>query len=165
VIYLTASLIFDMTTTKLLIYEMNFTIFTWMLITSFQSYFTLVSDKLAFFILFHSFLNSFRWQRQDSNRRPWNNELTALPLCYRSTTSVLPGNSKGGSITVPLTSCWTGLEIAVWQLTIFVGQNRLIQTSQTGGQWYNGKMILPLLVFPGFTLTAMRDRLPDYPTE
>jgi hypothetical protein len=30
----------------------------------------------------------------------------ALPL-------VKPGNTKGGSITVPLTSCWTGLESAV----------------------------------------------------
>ncbi len=31
-----------------------------------------------------------------------------------------PGNTKGGSITLPLTSCLTGLESAVWQLTIFV---------------------------------------------
>ncbi len=30
------------------------------------------------------------------------------------------GILKGGSITVPLTSCLTGLESAVWQLTIFV---------------------------------------------
>jgi hypothetical protein len=32
-----------------------------------------------------------------------------------------------------------GLESAVWQLTIFVFylQNRLIQTSQTGGQQYS----------------------------
>jgi len=29
-------------------------------------------------------------------------------------------NTKGGSITVPLTSCLTGLESAVWPLTIFV---------------------------------------------
>jgi hypothetical protein len=31
-----------------------------------------------------------------------------------------PGNTKGGSITVPLTSCLTGLESAVWQLTFLV---------------------------------------------
>jgi hypothetical protein len=31
-----------------------------------------------------------------------------------------PGNTKGGSITVPLTSCLTGLESAVCLLTIFV---------------------------------------------
>jgi hypothetical protein len=34
--------------------------------------------------------------------------------------SVSPGNTKGGSITVPLTSCLTALESAVSQLTIFV---------------------------------------------
>ncbi len=31
-----------------------------------------------------------------------------------------PGNTKGESISVPLTSCLTGLESAVPQLTIFV---------------------------------------------
>ncbi len=48
-------------------------------------------------------------------------------------------NTKGENITVPLTSCLTGLELAVWQLTIFCFylQNTLIQTSQTGGQWYS----------------------------
>jgi hypothetical protein len=52
--------------------------------------------------------------------------------------SVCPGNTKGGSITVLLTSCLTGLESAVRQLTIFFYlQNRLIQTSQTGGQRYS----------------------------
>jgi hypothetical protein len=33
---------------------------------------------------------------------------------------VSAGNTKGGSISVPLTSCLTGLESAVWQLTIVV---------------------------------------------
>ncbi len=48
------------------------------------------------------------------------------------------GNTKGGSITVPLTSCLTGLESGVWQMTFFLFylQNRLIQISQTGGQRY-----------------------------
>ncbi len=31
-----------------------------------------------------------------------------------------PGNTNGGSITLPLTSCLTGLEPAIKQLTIFV---------------------------------------------
>jgi hypothetical protein len=31
-----------------------------------------------------------------------------------------PGNTKGGNITVLLTSCLTRLELAVGQLTIFV---------------------------------------------
>ena len=50
-----------------------------------------------------------------------------------------PGNTKGGSITLPLTSYLTGLDSAVWQLTIFVfiSQNRLIKTKQTGGQQYS----------------------------
>ncbi len=34
--------------------------------------------------------------------------------------TVNSGNTKGGSITVLLTSCLTGLESAVWQLTVFV---------------------------------------------
>ncbi len=46
-----------------------------------------------------------------------------------------PGNTKGGSITVPLTSCLTGLESA--DNFCFYLQNRIIQTSQTGGQWYS----------------------------
>ncbi len=37
-----------------------------------------------------------------------------------------------------MTSCLTGLELAVWQLTFcFYLQNRLIQTSKTGGQQYS----------------------------
>jgi hypothetical protein len=48
------------------------------------------------------------------------------------------GNTKGGSITVLLTSCLTGLESAVQLLTNFYYlQNRLIHNSQTGGQWYS----------------------------
>jgi hypothetical protein len=38
----------------------------------------------------------------------------------RQTLKVYPENTKGGSITVLLTSCLTGLESAVQQLTIFV---------------------------------------------
>ncbi len=60
-----------------------------------------------------------------------------LSLCVHYNLSA--GNTKGEGITVPLTSCLTGLESAVWQLTIFgfCLQNRLIQTSQTGGQQYS----------------------------
>jgi hypothetical protein len=38
----------------------------------------------------------------------------------KNTQRAEPGNTKGGSITVPLTSCLTGLVSAVSQLTIFV---------------------------------------------
>ncbi len=52
---------------------------------------------------------------------------------------MLAGNTEGGTITVLLTSCLTGFESAVWQLTIFafICKNRLIETSQTGGQRYS----------------------------
>ena len=62
-----------------------------------------------------------------------------IPSLGSSTTKARPGNTKGGSVTVPLTSCLTGLESAAWQLNYlgFDLQNRLIQTSQTGGQWYS----------------------------
>jgi len=50
-----------------------------------------------------------------------------------------PGNTTGGSITVPLTSCLTDLESAVLTTHNFCFdlQNRLIQTSQTGGQQHS----------------------------
>jgi hypothetical protein len=64
--------------------------------------------------------------------------------------SVCPGNTKGGSINVPLTSHLTGSESALWQLTIFVFylQNRLFQTSLTGGQQYSdtSPFIIPWFV-------------------
>jgi hypothetical protein len=57
-------------------------------------------------------------------------------------------NNKGGSITVQLTSCLTGLESLVClAIFFFFLQNRLIQTSQTGGQWYSDT---PALSIPCF---------------
>ncbi len=49
------------------------------------------------------------------------------------------GNTKGGSITVPLTSCSTGLDQSVLQIKAkkFQLSYRWFQTSQTGGQWYS----------------------------
>jgi hypothetical protein len=61
---------------------------------------------------------------------------------------VEPGNTKGGSITVPLTSCLTGLESALWQLTIFVFICKT-DLSEPVQQEVNGTVILPPLVFPG----------------
>ncbi len=51
-----------------------------------------------------------------------------------------PGNTKGRSITVPLTSCLTGLVLAVWQLTIVVFIFKAVK------QEVNGTVILPPLV-------------------
>ncbi len=65
------------------------------------------------------------------------------------------GNTKGGSITVPLTSCLTGLESAVSQLTIFVFFAK--QTNRKPvKQEVNGKVILPPLVFPGWSLDKLQ---------
>ncbi len=49
-----------------------------------------------------------------------------------------PQNTKGGSITVPLTSCfdWFGIGCMTTEIFCIYLQNRLIQTSQAGGQWY-----------------------------
>jgi len=57
------------------------------------------------------------------------------------------GNTKGGSITVPLTSGLTGLELAVRELTIFVFICKTDLSRQVK-QEVNFTMILPPLVFP-----------------
>ncbi len=57
--------------------------------------------------------------------------------CHGATKD-LAGNTKGGSITVPLTtSCLFGISYMTTDNFCFYLQNRLIQTSQTGGQWYS----------------------------
>jgi hypothetical protein len=61
---------------------------------------------------------------------------------------VTTGNTKGGSITVPLTSCLTGLESAALKLTIFVFVCKT-DLSKPVKQEVNGTVILPPLVFPG----------------
>ncbi len=42
------------------------------------------------------------------------------PKLFDPLGSILSENTKGGSITVLLSSCLTGLELAVWQMTILV---------------------------------------------
>ncbi len=50
-----------------------------------------------------------------------------------------PRNTKGGSITVLLTSFFDffGISCMTTEMFCLYLQNRLIQTSQTGGQWYS----------------------------
>ncbi len=64
--------------------------------------------------------------------------------------TAIPGNTKGGRINVLLTSCLTGLESVVWQLTIFVF---ICETDKFKPvkQEVNSTVILPPLVFPGYT--------------
>jgi hypothetical protein len=61
---------------------------------------------------------------------------------------VWPGNTKGGSITVPLTSCLTGLDLSVLQIKTKIVCCRTAD-SKPVKQDVNGKVILPPLVFPG----------------
>jgi hypothetical protein len=58
-----------------------------------------------------------------------------------------PGNAKGGSITVPLTSCLTGLDYSVLQIKT----KNVRSNSKPVKQEVNGTVILPPLVFPGVT--------------
>jgi hypothetical protein len=68
-----------------------------------------------------------------SIKRPWYNILNGS-YCIMN---VIPGNTEGGSITVLLTSCWFGISCMTTNNFCFYLQNRLIQTSQTGGQQYS----------------------------
>jgi hypothetical protein len=57
------------------------------------------------------------------------------------------GNTKGGSITVLLTSCLTGLDLSVLQLKT-KNVNCDTADSKPVKQEVNGTVILPPLVFP-----------------
>jgi hypothetical protein len=59
------------------------------------------------------------------------------------------GNTKGGSITVPLTSCLTGLDQPVLQIKTKIVSSHTADSKQVK-QEVNGTVILPPLVFPEF---------------
>ncbi len=75
------------------------------------------------------------------------NKMLVKGLNFKASSTCNSGNTKGGSIPVPLTPCLTGLESAVWQLTIF---DFICKTdwSKPVKQEVNGTVILPPLVFP-----------------
>ena len=60
------------------------------------------------------------------------------------------GNTKGGSITVPLTSCLTGLDWCVLQIKIKIVSSHTADPKPVK-QEVNGTVILPPLVFPAQT--------------
>jgi hypothetical protein len=62
--------------------------------------------------------------------------------------SLNAGNTKGGSITVPLASSLTCLEYPVVQIKTEI-VSRHTADSKPGKQEVNGRAILPPLVFPG----------------
>jgi hypothetical protein len=59
----------------------------------------------------------------------------------------LAGNTKGGSITVPLTSCLTGLDKSVLQIKSKIVSSHTAD-SKSVKQEVNGTVILLPLVFP-----------------
>ncbi len=58
------------------------------------------------------------------------------------------GDTKGGSNTVPLTSCLTGLDLSVLQISTKIVSCHTADTKRVK-QEVNGTVILPPLVFPG----------------
>ncbi len=58
-----------------------------------------------------------------------------------------PGNTKGGSITVPLTSCLPGLDLSVLQIKTKIFSCHKAD-SKPVKQEVNSTVILPPLVFP-----------------
>ncbi len=72
-------------------------------------------------------------------------------LCYRLVILALltftPGNTKGGSITVPLTSCLTGMDYSVLQIKTKIVSCHTAYPKPVK-QEVNGTVILPPLVFP-----------------
>ncbi len=67
-----------------------------------------------------------------------------------STTKPLPGNTKGGSFTVPLTSCSTGLDYSVLQIKTTISSCHTAD-SKPVKQEVNGTVILPPLELPALT--------------
>ncbi len=72
--------------------------------------------------------------------------------------SVKPGNTKGGSITVPLTSCLTRLDLSVLQIKTEI-VSCCIADSKSVKQEVNGTVILPPLVFPGETIETQSKKI------
>jgi len=70
---------------------------------------------------------------------------------YVSLQIVLPGQTKEGSITVLLTSCLTGLDYTVLQIKTKIVSCHTADSKRVK-QEVNGTVILPPLVFPGFTI-------------
>ncbi len=77
--------------------------------------------------------------------------LTNIRLGWKGLQKVKPGNTNGGSITVPLASCLTGLDKSVLQIKA-KNVSRHTADSKPVKQEVNGTVILPPLVFPGQTL-------------
>ena len=79
-------------------------------------------------------------------------------LLRRSSLTLGAGNTKGGSMTVPLTSCLTGLDQSVLQIKTKIVSCHAAD-SKPVKQEVNGTVILPPLVFPVLTIIKCSWRL------
>jgi hypothetical protein len=73
---------------------------------------------------------------------------------------VTTGNTKGGSITVLLTSCLTGLDEPVFQIKTKIISCHTAE-SKPVKQEVNGTVILPPLVFPGHDFDFLNVSIPQ----
>jgi hypothetical protein len=64
--------------------------------------------------------------------------------------NLLPGNTKGGSIIILLTSCLTGLDPSVLQIETKIVSYHTADSKPVKKE-VKGTVILPPLVFPAFT--------------
>jgi hypothetical protein len=86
---------------------------------------------------------------------------TKSDLSFKGLESPLSGNTKGGSFTVPLTSCLTGLDYSVLQMKTKIVSCHTAD-SKPVKQEVNGTMIPPPLLFPALTqLTPLGSFLPE----
>jgi hypothetical protein len=71
-----------------------------------------------------------------------------MDMTHAATSGVETGNTKGGKYhcTIDLLFDRFGISCMTTEVFCYYLQNRLIQTSQTGGQWYSDTSPL---VFPG----------------
>jgi len=79
--------------------------------------------------------------------------MNAVPVAKASNAGA--GNIKRGSIIILLTSCLTGLELAVWPVAIFVFICKT-DLSKPVKQEVNSAVILPSLVFPCWCFRSRR---------
>ncbi len=80
---------------------------------------------------------------------------STIKLSRSVTNSASTGNTKGGSITIPLTSCLTGLDKSVWQIKTNLSVVDDTADSKPAKQEVNSTVILSTLVFPDLGLREM----------
>ncbi len=94
---------------------------------------------LANQLFYFSSIPRSQWRRLDTNPRPWDDEPSVLPpRCHRYSYSATMEYLRGKyHCTIDLLFDWFGISCLTTNNFCIYLQNRLIQTSQTGGQRYS----------------------------